>query len=54
MDFMERVFHMSPDHGSGAFEACIFLVIFLIPLAVTISRTSRKRRAERVANELQR
>jgi hypothetical protein len=30
MDFIERVFGISPDGGSGAFEA----VLFLIPVVI--------------------
>jgi hypothetical protein len=29
MDFIERIFSVSPDGGSGAFEALLFLVPLL-------------------------
>jgi hypothetical protein len=53
MDFIERWFHVSPDHGSGATEwlyvlAGIAIVLFVFarkPLAAFFSRwTSRRDR----------
>jgi ABC-type phosphate transport system permease subunit len=49
MYFIERVFHLSPDHGSGVLEATILLTLFLIPIAIAIFRTSTKRHAHRVS-----
>jgi len=46
MDFIERIFGISPDGGSGAFEA----LLFLIPIASIIAiRLWRKRNATRAS-----
>ena len=44
MDFIERIFHIAPDYGSGALEAAIVLATLAIPLALAVLRTSRTRR----------
>lgn len=49
MDFIERIFHLSPDHGSGVLEATILVIVFVLPIAVAVLRTSLKRHAERAA-----
>jgi hypothetical protein len=45
MDFIERIFHLSPDAGSGATESGFVVAIFAIVGAiiywVRLSRTSR-------------
>ena len=42
MDFIERIFGISPDGGSGAFE----VLLFLIPIAgIIVIRLWRKRNA---------
>lgn len=43
MDFIELMFHISPDHGSGLLETML-LMVFLIPIAAVILRFSLKRR----------
>lgn len=44
MDFIERIFGLSPDAGSGAFE----VLLFLIPIAgLAIVYLRRKRAADR-------
>ena len=44
MDFIERIFGISPDSGSGVFE----LLLFLIPMAsiawLAISRACKRRK----------
>lgn len=40
MDFIERLFGVSPDGGSGSFE----VLLFLIPVAVFALHLVRKRR----------
>jgi len=30
MDFIERIFHLSPDNGDGSFEAMLLLVLLLL------------------------
>jgi hypothetical protein len=39
MDFIERIFGISPDGGSGAFE----LVLFLVPLVAVYFIWMRRR-----------
>jgi hypothetical protein len=42
MDFVERIFGLSPDGGSGAFE----LLLFLVPVAgIAAILTWRKQRS---------
>jgi len=43
MDFIERIFHISPDHGSGVLESTILLTLLLIPIAVALLRSRLKR-----------
>jgi hypothetical protein len=43
MDFIERIFHLSPDNGSGVLEAAILVAALIIPIAFGILRLSRKR-----------
>jgi hypothetical protein len=40
MDFVERVFHVSPDRGDGTFE----LVLLLLVAAIILVRFWRRRR----------
>lgn len=42
MDFIERVFHVSPDGGSGTLELLLVLVPVLVVLALTAARLSRR------------
>ena len=49
MDFIERIFHIAPDGGSGILELDLLLVFLILPLVtVAISkirvRKSRKSR----------
>jgi len=39
MDFVERIFGVSPDGGSGVFE----LMLFVVPIAI-LSFTAHRRR----------
>jgi hypothetical protein len=34
MDFIERIFHIAPDGGSGSFELGFVLGLIVIPLAL--------------------
>jgi hypothetical protein len=36
MDFIERIFHISPDGGSGVLEFAITFAVLLIPLLVAL------------------
>jgi len=40
MDFIERIFHMSPDHGNGAFEALMLFAILAVPIAWAVVRAA--------------
>ena len=46
MDFIERIFHMSPDGGNGSLELTIFLVFLLVPIAGMVLRKLRARRPQ--------
>jgi hypothetical protein len=43
MDFIERVFHLSPDGGSGLSEVVVLLSVFVILGIYTVRRRSSKR-----------
>jgi hypothetical protein len=38
MDFIERLFHLSPDGGSGATEATYIVAISVILVAISLRR----------------
>jgi len=44
MDFVERLFGISPDNGSGTFEALILLAITVLIAAAYWARRQRSRR----------
>ena len=44
MDFIERLFHLSPDGGSGTTETLFLLVPFLVVCIALLIRRSRARR----------
>jgi hypothetical protein len=39
MDFIERIFGISPDGGSGVFE----LMLFAVPILILVSLAARRR-----------
>lgn len=41
MDFIERIFHVAPDGGSGVLELAIVLVVLVVLLAVATLRRQR-------------
>jgi hypothetical protein len=43
MDFVERLFHVSPDAGSGSTEAIYLLVMLALVLAVVYREPIRRR-----------
>ena len=44
MDFIERIFHVSPDGGTGLLELAFVLAVLVIPFAVfLVLRNSRSR-----------
>jgi len=47
MDFIEKIFGMAPDGGSGALELALVLVPFLAVSLVAFLAKRRSRRAER-------
>jgi hypothetical protein len=40
MDWVEKVFHVSPDGGNGSYELLIYLVLSLV-VYVVVTRTAR-------------
>jgi hypothetical protein len=47
MDFIERVFHVSPDGGSGTLELLLLLVPVLVVLVASVAKLSRLFNARR-------
>jgi hypothetical protein len=45
MDFIERVFHISPDNGNGLTEAAILAALIAVVCAFFALRSYRKRRS---------
>lgn len=41
MDFIERIFHIAPDGGTGAMELAIVLLLVIITLAAARLRKRR-------------
>jgi hypothetical protein len=37
MDFIERVFHIAPDHGSGTLETAILVAVLAAALTFAMS-----------------
>jgi len=44
MNFIESILHMSPDNGTGVWEAAICLTVFAIPIFRVVLRTFLKHR----------
>jgi hypothetical protein len=44
MNFIEGILHMSPDGGTGLWEATIFLAVLAIPIFRVVLRTFLKHR----------
>jgi hypothetical protein len=34
MDFIERIFHVAPDGGTGTLELAIALIVLIVPLVL--------------------
>ena len=47
MDFIERLFHISPDGGTGATEAIFVLLVAVITIVVALILFSNIRRSYR-------
>ena len=43
MDFIERIFHIAPDGGTGAMELAIVLLLVINSLAAAMLRKRRSR-----------
>ena len=41
MDFIERIFHVAPDGGTGFLELASGLVILIAPLVAAVRRKKR-------------
>jgi hypothetical protein len=41
MNFIEQIFHVSPDNGTGTLEATILIVLLVVPLAIAVLRMRR-------------
>jgi hypothetical protein len=44
MDWVERLFGISPDNGNGSFEVLIFVIVVLLLLVVSTQRRRFRRR----------
>jgi hypothetical protein len=53
MDLIERIFHLSPDHGDGILEAMLLFAILAVPIAWASLRAASARRTRLVAYGLQ-
>ena len=52
MDFIERLFHLSPDQGSGSYEVwLVTLVGFLVLAAGLVGQRRRRRRQKKDGNK---
>lgn len=38
MDFIERIFNVAPDGGTGGLELVMVLVVLIVPLTVFVRR----------------
>jgi hypothetical protein len=50
MDFIERIFHLTPDHGDGTLETLIVLVVVAVPIAVRALRITLKQSGARAVD----
>lgn len=48
MDFIERLFHIAPDGGTGMLEVTIVLILIFIPAAILSVKRNRARRTRSV------
>jgi len=46
MDFLERIFHFSPDGGNGMLEAIVMLSLVLVPVVTFLTRTLPRRKTK--------
>jgi hypothetical protein len=42
MDFIERLFYISPDHGDGTLEAIIVVVVLALPFVLFFLREYKR------------
>ena len=50
MDFIERIFHVAPDGGSGILEFALMFVLLICPVCLAIIRKKRVRRSQAAAD----
>jgi len=43
MQFVELIFHVAPDGGTGVYELAIKFVLLVLPIAVEVVRRKRTR-----------
>jgi hypothetical protein len=49
-DWIERIFHVEPDGGSGALEWLIVAVLLVVSIALIVAARTEWRRARTAAN----
>jgi hypothetical protein len=49
MDFIERIFHIAPDGGTGTLELSFLMVVLIVPIAgmIVVRRRARSSQAQR-------
>jgi hypothetical protein len=50
MDFIERIFHIAPDGGTGTLELSFLMVVLIVPITAMI--VARRRRARSSQEQL--
>jgi ABC-type phosphate transport system permease subunit len=43
MNFIEQIFRVSPDNGTGVLEATILFVVLVVPIVCAVLRMRRPR-----------
>jgi hypothetical protein len=46
MDFIERAFHLAPDHGNGTLEAVILIAVLALSVYLAMSAIRRRLASE--------
>lgn len=47
MDFIEKIFGVSPDGGSGAFEFILFAIPIIVLVILAVTRRGQKKKEQR-------
>jgi hypothetical protein len=53
MDFIERIFGISPDNGSGAFELLLFTILICGLYVIVKARLRRRHRSREQQSKIQ-